>query len=289
MNLFLFGKLYFKNHVNIIVGQFYSIQERRRRSIVSETSLPCLPRESAIRLRVVEALAFFCALHIGEDRSALQTKIMRKLLTMQQDFTSCVDSRMSLTILESLARRDQSEIQREYADIPLEFLLEVCQKDRKAEESLRRLLSLLPFFFEYATKYHYSPKSIIETLSSFYKRIHKRNCGVSVHSDYMKCVCNVIRIDPNFTWSIEEVSEEVTMMLDSILSYIGHPIFLLRTQAVRCLQKLLSFESLSYKWKEQIFIKVEKTVLDLLDMDHQLKSNSQKYVYQYIIYKNTRR
>ncbi|XP_011154175.2 serine-protein kinase ATM [Harpegnathos saltator] len=253
--------------------------ERRRRSN-SEISSPLisfgLPREGMIRLRVIEALTSFCTLHVGKDRSALQTKMM-KLLFAQQDCTSPVELRMSLTILESLAGHNQSDIQQEYADAPLDFLLKVCQKNPKDEESLRRLLNLLPFFFEYAMKYRYSPRRFIETLSTFYKYIHKQNCGIPVHVDYMKCVCSVIRIDPDFLWSADS-SEDITLMLDSVLDYIGHSLFVLRTQAVRCLQELLSFKNIAYTWKKWMFVKVEETILKLLNMDEDSSSNSQSYL-----------
>lgn len=224
---------------------------------------------------VVEALAFFCALHTDEGKSALQTKMMRNLLTVQLDFASCVDFRLSLTILESFIRCDQDEIQREYADAPLKFLLMVCEKDCKDEESSRRLLNLLPFFLEYATKYRHDPKRIIETLSATYKCVCRRNCGIPVHGDYMKCVCDVIRIDSDFTWSA--ATEEITMMLDSVLGYIGHPLFVLRAQAVGCLQKLLSFGNFAYKWKERIFIKMEETMLELLNVNQESSSDAQRY------------
>ena len=141
-----------------------SSQGRRKRnaSMYLKTSdpKPSHPREGVIHLLIIEALSFFCALHIdaNHSKSTLQKKMMHNLLTMQQDFTSYVDSRMSLLILESLIARDHDEIQRECADTPLEFLLEVCQNGCKDEESLRQLLNLLPYFFEYAIKYDYSPK-----------------------------------------------------------------------------------------------------------------------------------
>lgn len=260
--------------------------ERRRRSVAnSETSLLptlCGPsREGVIRLRVIEALTSFCALHV-DTKFVLQTKIMKNLFT-QQDCTSYVDLRISLTILESFSGHNHSEIQQEYADTPLKFLLKICQKNLKDEESLRRLLSLLPFFFEYAMKY-YSPRKIIETLLVFYNHIHKRNCGVPVHIDYMRCICDVVRIDPHFSWSVD-ASDEITMMLDSVLGYIGNQFFVLRTQAVRCLQKILSFGNVAYTWKEQIFVKVEETVLELLNMNEQSNSDSQRYNYRNRIYK----
>lgn len=243
---------------------------------------PSLPCEGAIRLQIMEALSSFCALHVDADcnKSTLQMKIMRKLLTMQQDFTSYVDSRMSLTILESLVVRNHDEIQREHAEAPLEFLLELCQKGCKDEESLRRLLNLLPYFFEYATKHDYSPKRIIHTLEQLHKRIHKQNYSVLVHTSYMKCACSCVRIDPGFSGSRIADDEDVLTLriLDSILNYIGDILFVLRSQAVRCLQELLSFRNIAHKWKEQIFVKVERTVFMLFDeMDQQSSSSSQRY------------
>ncbi|EZA54785.1 Serine-protein kinase ATM [Ooceraea biroi] len=261
---------------------FFSFKERRRRSDVctelpSSTTTTSLPRKDAIRLRVVEALAAFCALHIGADcdKSTLQTRMMKNLLIMQQDFTSSVDTRMSLTILESLATRDQAEIQCQFADKPLELLSEVCQKCRKNEESTCRLLNLLPYFFKYATEYSYSPKeTLIKTLGAFYNHIHQRNCGVLVHVNYMKCICNFVRIDPDFLWSSS--NNEVASMLDSVLDYIGNKLFLLRSQAIRCLQELLSFGSVADEWKEWMFVIVEKTVFKLFDeMNQQSSSNSE--------------
>lgn len=265
---------------------FSSSQRRHKHSVsmcLEASDLkPSLPREGAIRLQIVEALSSFCALHVDTDwnKSALQMKIMRNLLTMQQDFTSYVDSRMSLTILESLVVRNHDEIQREYAEAPLEFLLEVCQKGCKDEESLRQLLNLLPYFFEYAIKHDYSPKRIIHTLEQLHKRIHKQNYSVLVHASYMKCACSCVRIDPGFSWSRIADDEDVLTILDSILNYIGDALFMLRSQAVRCLQELLSFRNIAHKWKEQIFIKVESTVFMLLDeMIQQSSSDSQRYEY----------
>lgn len=266
-------------------------KERRRRSGVCSdafSSTAKLPREGAIRLQVVEALSSFCALHIGADcsKSTLQMRVMRNLL--KQDSTNSVDLRMSLTILESFTMRDQAEIQREYADTPLGFLLEVCQKDCKDEESSCRLLNLLPYFFKYATEYsirlqyetEYSSEKIIYALAAFYERIHQWNCGVLVHVYYMKCVCNCVRIDPRFLWSISDSC--VTSMLDSVLDYVGNELFLLRSQAIRCLQELLSFRSVADKWREQIFVKVEEIAFQLFEETNRPSSSSslQKYVYQ---------
>lgn len=268
----------------------YQAQRRRRsvansqNSTLSTSSGP--PREGIIRLRVVEAFTSFCALYVDRDKSALQTKIMKNLLE-QHDCTSYVDLRISLTILESFVEHEQTEIQREHADAPLNFLLKVCQENLKDEESLRRLLNLLPFFFEYAMKYHYSLRRIIEMLSEFYKRIHKQNCSVLVHIDYMRCICSVVRIDPDFSWSANSPDsfDEITMMLDSVLDYIGNSFFVLRTQAVRCLQELLSFGNVAYTWKEWMFSKVEETVLELLNMNEQSNSDSQRYGYRNKMYK----
>lgn len=264
-----------------------SSQGRRRRShnMCLETSdpKPSLPREGAIRLYIVEALSSFCALHIDADidccKSTLQKKITHNLLTLQQDFTSYVDSRMSLIILESLVARDHDEIQRECADEPLEFLMELCQKGCKDEESLRQLLHLLPYFFEYSVKHGYSPKKIVHTLEQLHKRIYKRNYSVLVHTSYMKCACSCVQIDPDFLWSHIGVSDDdVLTILDSILNYIDDALFVLRSQAVRCLQELLSLRNIAYKWKEQIFVKVEETVFKLLgETAQQPNSDSQKY------------
>lgn len=264
------------------LGTYY---ERRRRSVANlEASSPSSgpPRESMIRLRVVEVLVSFCALHVGEDKYTLQTKMMKILLLTLQDCESMsfVELRISLAILESLAGYPQSEIQREHADAPLDFLLKICQKNPTDEKLLRRLLNLLPFFFEYATKYGYSPRRIIETLSEFYTRAHKRNCSVSVHADYMSCVCCVVRIDPDFSWSAN-ASEEITMMLNSVLDYIDHSFFVLRVQAVRCLQELLSFGDVAYTWKKLMFDKVEMIVLKMESLNMNMQSDSQRYERQY--------
>lgn len=245
-----------------------------------EASSPTSFRESSIRLLVIEALTFFCQLHIGEDKSVLQTKMMNKLFTVQEDLTSCMDFRISLTILESLTRCKQDEIQRQYADAPLEFLFTICQKDYKDEELSHKLFCLLPFFFEYATKYRHAPKRIIEMLSVIYKRIHKRNCSVSMHGDYMNCVCDIVRVDPDF--ACYTTTEENMTMLDNVLDYISHELFILRVQAVRCLQKLMSFDNVAYEWKKQIFIKVEKIVVELLSTNQQPNSNTQRYYLEII-------
>lgn len=203
---------------------------------------------------------------------------MRILLTMQQDFTNYIDYWISLTILESLASCDRDEIHREYADAPLDLVLEVCQKDPRYEQSLRRLLNLLPYFFEYAIKYDYSPKTIVHTLAQFHKQMCKRNYGVLVHADYMKCVCNCVRIDPSFSWNHDDVSDNsIVTLLDSVLDYIGDTLFVLRSQAVRCLQELLSLKNVGHKWKERICIKVEETAFNLLDDAQQSGSDPQKY------------
>ncbi|KMQ89559.1 serine-protein kinase atm [Lasius niger] len=230
-------------------------------------------RHEDLSLQVVEALASFCALRV-DAASPLQTKTMRNLLTMQQDFTNYVDYWISLTILESLAARDRDEIQREYAEAPLDLVLEVCQKDRKDEESSRRLLNLLPYFLEYATEYDYSPK-VIDTLAQFHKRMCKWNYGVLVHADYMRCVCNCVRIDPSFSWNHGVSDDKIVTLLDSVLDYIGDTLFVLRSQAVRCLQELLSLKNVAHKWKERICIKVEETAFKLLDEAQQSSSDPQ--------------
>ncbi|EGI58185.1 Serine-protein kinase ATM, partial [Acromyrmex echinatior] len=258
----------------------YQGRRKRNASMYLETSdpKPSHPREGMIHLQIVEALSSFCALHIdaNHSKSTLQKKMMHNLLTMQQDFISYVDSRMSLLILESLIARDHNEIQRECADTPLEFLLEVCQKGCKDEESLRQLLNLLPYFFEYAIKYDYSPKTFVHALEQLHKRIFNRNCSILVHTSYMKCVCSFIRIDPNFSWSSVYISDDdILAILDSILNYIGDTLFVLRSQAVQCLQEILSFRNVAHKWKELIFVKVEKTVFELLDEAEQSNSNLQ--------------
>ncbi|XP_011642127.1 serine-protein kinase ATM isoform X1 [Pogonomyrmex barbatus] len=249
-----------------------TFQGRRKRSVnmYLETSDPKPnPREDAICLQIVEALASYCALHIDADcgKSPVQTRMLRNLLTMHQDFTNYVDSRMSLTILESLIVRDYNEIQRECTDMPLEFLLKVCQEGCKDEELLRRLLNLLPYFFEYSTKHSYSPKEIVYALDQLYKRIKKRNYSILVHTSYMKCACSFVRIDPGFSWNCTDISDsnDVLTLFNSILNYISDPLFVLRSQAIKCLQELLSFRNVAHKWKELIFVKIEEIAFELLD------------------------
>ncbi|XP_020292169.1 serine-protein kinase ATM isoform X3 [Pseudomyrmex gracilis] len=256
-----------------------AFQERRRRSSVysaesSEFATTGFPRERAICLRVVEALASFCALHIGVNKSALQKKTMRILQTVHRNFASYVESEILLTILDSFVSRDRNEIPREYKNEPIDFFLSVCEKDC-GSELLRGLFNLLPYFFEYAIKCDYSPKTIVKTLARLYERIHRRNCGVLVHVDYMKCACGVVRIDPSFSWnSVGDSDDDVTTLLNSVLDYIGNELFVLRSQAVRCLQLLLSFENVVHKWKEWIFVKVEKIVFKLVDETANRQSTS---------------
>ncbi|KYM98451.1 Serine-protein kinase ATM [Cyphomyrmex costatus] len=260
----------------------YQGRRKRNATMYLETSdsKPNYPREGVIRLQMVEALSSFCALHIdaNHSKSTLQKKMMHNLLTMQQDFTSYVDSRMSLLILESLVTRDHDEIQRECVDTPLVFLLEICQKGCKDEESLQRLLNLLPYFFEYAIKHGYFPKTIVQALEYLHKRIYDRNCSVLIHTSYMKCACSFVRIDPNFSWNNVHISnddDDVLTILDSILNYIGDTLFVLRSQAMQCLQEILSFRNIAHKWKEHIFVKVEETVFMLLNEAEQSSSNLQ--------------
>lgn len=224
------------------------------------------PRERAICLQVVEALASFCALHIGVDKSALQKKTIRILQTVHRNFTSYMDSKILLTILDSFISRDRNEIHCGYKNEPVEFFSSVCEKDR-GTELLHGLFNLLPYFFEYAIKCNYSPRTIVKTLARLYERIRQRNCSVLVHVDYMKCACSIVRIDPSFSWNCVGDSDDdgVTTFLNSILDYIGNELFVLRSQAVRCLQLLLSFKNVIYKWKEWIFVKVEKIVFKLVD------------------------
>lgn len=265
----------------LILERFSTFQKRRRRSGMetSNSSSTSPRRENSIHLQVAAALASFCALRVDADRDkSLQTKMMRNLFTMQQDFTNCVDYWVSLTILESLAARDQDEIHYEYADAPLDLMLKICQKNHRDEEVSRRLLNLLPYFLEYAIKYGYSSRMIVHTLVQFYKCMYEWNYGVLVHVDYMKCVCNCVRIDPSFSWNHDSASDDgVVTLLDSILDYIGNMLFVLRSQAVRCLQELLSLKNVAHKWKEQICIKVEKIAFDLLDEVQQSSSDPQKY------------
>jgi len=255
-----------------------SYQESRRRSSTF-TETTSLPHENVIRLQVVKALTSYCALRINtaNDCDALQTRMMRNLLTMQRNLTNCIESRMSLTILESLAVRDHSEIQREHAHAPLDYLLKMCEENLKDEELTRRLLNLLPHFFEYANKYVYSSRRIVYTLLLFYKRVHQQNYGIFVHADYMRCVCTIIRNDPSFSWNCNNSNDDITALLDSVLNYIGHELFVLRTQAIRCLQELLSLKNLAHKWKERMFVKVKETVFKLLEEAQQSSCDSERY------------
>lgn len=258
-----------------------SCQERRRRSSTFTEMIDVTSslNENAFRLQVVEALTSYCALRINTNDYDVQTKMMRNLFNVMQrshELTNCVDSRMSLMILESLTMHDHDKVQREHADAPLGYLLEMCEADCKDEELSRRLLNLLPHFFEYAIKYDYSPRRIVYTLLQFHKRAHQKNCGMFVHADYMKCVCMIVRSDPNFSWNCNHSDDDVTKILDSVLDYIGHELFVLRTQAVRCLQELLSLKNLAHKWKEWMFVEVKKTVFKLLDEAQQSSCDSKR-------------
>lgn len=94
----------------------------------------------------------------------------------------------------------------------------------------------------------------------------------------MKCVCSFIRIDPNFSWSSVYISnDDISTILNSVLNYIGDTLFVLRSQAVQCLQEILSFRNVAHRWKERIFVKVEEIVFKLLDEAEQSNFNLQKY------------
>lgn len=237
-----------------------------------------------IRFQIIQALTFFCTLHIGPDKSQLQTKMMKNLLTIHQQenvIMSNIDFDICLTILESFAiSRDQSEIQREYMDVPLQFLLRVCNKTyRINQDALGRLLKLLPVFFKYATSVCSSnfSKSIVETVLILYKCIYERNYGILIHNEYIKCVCAVIQIDPCFSWS-DGVFTDITAMLDTLLDYIANPLFMLRSRAVQCLQDLISCKSVPCEWKQYMFHKTEELVLKLFEqMDHELDTTLPKY------------
>ncbi|CAK9801500.1 Serine-protein kinase ATM [Anthophora quadrimaculata] len=138
-------------------GSFQSRRKYLDREIIQKKQCSFC-NKGTIRIQATKALALFCCIKVKQEKYEIQVKLMNNLLTINMyDLSHTVDFKMAITVLKSLPKYGTEQLWKNHKELPLKSLLELYDECYQDETAFRYILSVLPYFFMYATKYNFLP------------------------------------------------------------------------------------------------------------------------------------
>ncbi|XP_029040439.2 serine-protein kinase ATM [Osmia bicornis bicornis] len=218
-----------------------------------------------IRLQATKALSLFCCKNVGQEKFEIQVKLMSNLLNIDMyDLSHTVDFKMAITVLEYLSSYNKEELWKNFNELPLKNVLKLYEKCCKDETAVRYILNNLPYFFEYATSYHCELQNLMNIICQFNKFRCQKRYGFLAHIEFMKCLSKIIHTN-SFLFHYDVYGDSSQMpIIKSVLSAINNSAFVLRLRVINCIQEIYSSKNIDLKWKEALFMQIEKSVDKLI-------------------------
>ncbi|KZC09469.1 Serine-protein kinase ATM [Dufourea novaeangliae] len=243
-----------------------SFQSRRRSSDKSMLrKKQCyFCNKGTIRIQTSRALALFCCMNVGEEKCDIQIKLMNSLLKIDMyDLSRTVDIKMAVTVLESLSKYGMQDLWKNHEGIPLKNVLALYQGCCEDETAIRYVLNILPYFFKYAVDYDYGLDDLMDII--FQLNECKRKYGFRVHIEFTKCLLKIIHVRPSlFNYAVPDTCDQKIPIIDSILTSLSNSLFIVRLQAIKCIQEIYLLKNIDLKWKETLFRRIEESMNKLI-------------------------
>ncbi|CAK9823884.1 Serine-protein kinase ATM [Anthophora retusa] len=250
-------------------GSFQSRRKYLDREIIEKKQCSFC-NKGTIRIQATKALALFCCIKVKQEKYEIQVKLMNNLLTINMyDLSHTVDFKMAITVLKSLPKYGTEQLWKNHKELPLKSLLELYDKCYQDETAFRYILSVLPYFFMYATKYNCELVNLMNIISQFNKLHSEKKYGFITHVEYIKCLSEIIRINPSlFHHAVCQISNQMPIV-EGILSCFPTSSFIVQLQVINCIQEIYFSKDIAFKWKEKFFMQIEESI-NMIHIDNEI-------------------
>ncbi|KAK2581050.1 hypothetical protein KPH14_006093 [Odynerus spinipes] len=228
---------------------------------------------NTIRIQTMRTLTTFCCMNTGKERYKIQVNLMQDLMTIDNyDFASAIDFKMAMIVLESFVQYDKEMLYDKYKDTPILFLVDLFKKCINDEKYLRCVLRIVPYFIKYAAIHNCDLIAIMDVFLDLCKLLRNNQFGPLVHVEVLKYLSKGIEIKPLLMKHRQytHCEDKLWLMVENVLTYLQNPFYMLRLQALDCVQKLYSSNSVEYKQKVCFFEKLKKAAINLLSIEKEL-------------------
>ncbi|XP_076172316.1 serine/threonine-protein kinase tefu isoform X2 [Ptiloglossa arizonensis] len=231
--------------------------------------------KGTIRLQATKALALFCCMNIRQETCETQAKLMNNLLNIKMyELSRPVEFKMAVIVLESLSKYGTEKLWKHHKEIPLKNLLALYRECHQDETAVRYILNILPYFLKYAAKYNCDLDELMNIISQLNKLRSKRQCGFRTHIEFTKCLSRIVLVNPSlFHYTLYDTSNQLMPIVDSLLLSLASPLFVVRLQAVKCLQEVYFLTNIAFKWKKTLFIQIEELVNNSIIGNEKMDNN----------------
>ncbi|XP_078038484.1 serine/threonine-protein kinase tefu [Augochlora pura] len=251
----------------------YSSFQNKRRSLNKNTvqEKQCnVCNKNTIRIQTSKALALFCCMNVGEEKCDIQRKLMDNLLTIDMyDLSRTINCKMAVIVLESLSKYGTQNLSKNHGEIPLKDVLILYQECQEDETAVRYILNILPFFLKYAVDYNFNLDDLMKIILQ--QNRYKKKNGFRVYIEFTKCLLKIIHLSPTLLYYIvSNEFEHIMPVMDSILLSFTDSLFMVRLEAIKCIQNIYLSKRIDFKWKESLFMKIEASVNKLTISSHEM-------------------
>ncbi|XP_043278372.1 serine-protein kinase ATM [Venturia canescens] len=247
---------------------FTSIHGRHSRKLLEH----CLSRELSETCRLSNSssriLAYYCCTAIEDKMTDAQKRVLKNLLKIDL-YESNADVRRALNTLKTCGMFEKLiETSEESLEIANNFIRQLFESRIKDETVVRGILHVIPHFFK-ATRATSEKSKLLEILLTINKRLKKERYGPLVHSDFIKCIGEIIRLNPSSTW-ISSESVRSSPIMEILVNYINNPFYIVRLEVVRALHVVFAAKTLQTPSKVNFFKKIEYSIPELFTAERTL-------------------
>lgn len=218
-------------------------------------------KKGTIRIQATKALTLFCCMDVGQEKCAIQTKLMNNLLKIDMyDLSRTINFKMAMIVLESLPKYDKKELWRSHERVPLKNWMELYHKYRKDEIAILHMLTVLPYFLKYAADNNSDLSDLMNITSQLSTFLSKMKYFL-VHAEFTKCLSRIICLSPSlFHDGLHDSPNQFVPITKCVLSSLTSPLFAVRLEAINCVKEIYSSRNIAFEQKERLFIEIENSV-----------------------------
>ena len=219
-------------------------------------------------------LTHYCCAGIGREMSADQTSVLRKLMTSDlKGIDGTSELCRALTMFKACGTSHRFSISKEDLEMAAASMMNLFLSRKNNEIVVRAILNILPNYIETAFRLGHDPTTLVRIFSLIHKRLVQDCYGYTVHVEFVRCLTEIIRLDPSIEWSLgKEAQERRTPIIEASIQYIKYPSYMVRLEAVKAVHVAFSSKKLSVPWKKKFFVTVHSAIgnlfIDADTMDH---------------------
>ncbi|XP_024944918.1 serine-protein kinase ATM isoform X2 [Cephus cinctus] len=214
-------------------------------------------KQDVIKMEVINTLMSMCC-KAQRFQKILLDHVMKIDL---YESSSITDLRIAMVALKRLTLMEEDLISEDTIEIPIKFLQGLFTRWRGDEEAVRSVLTIVSDFLKHVIKHGGNDERIIvmKMLNDIHNLISDKRYGPLVAVEFLKCLGEIAKLDPSFSWSkysdFAEVDDD-TPFVEKVLVYIESPFYLVQLEAVQSLYIIFSLSNVEFKWQKNFFNKL---------------------------------